>query len=419
MSLAPPAHRVTTAHLQAVYPFVAEGGLGGRGAYVGRDLYGGAFVFDPWELYRSNGATFTNPNMLVVGLVGLCKSSLVKTILWRQHVFGRKAYVADPKGEYGPLCAAHGVEPLRVGPGVGVRINPLDPGPGALGLPPDEVARRQLELLEALATSSLERRLAPGESRALAAALRRVRGTGQAAVPTLPQVVEALLEPAPADAARLHLERGELARIGREVAHDLLGLCEGSLRGIFDGPTEVDIDWDGPLVVLDLSAVYTSPALGQLITCAGAWLQSAIARPGAAQRFVVIEEAWALLRNVTTARWLQASFKLCRQFGVCNIAVVHHLSDLRAAGPEGSEQSRLAEGLLGDTGTQVIYGQSPGDVEAGRKLLGLTDTEAEMLPQLAKGVALWKVAGRSFLVHHQVADDEVALVDTDGRMLRR
>ena len=42
-----PGHAATTAHLQAAYPFVAEGGLGGRGVYVGRDAYGGSFVYDP------------------------------------------------------------------------------------------------------------------------------------------------------------------------------------------------------------------------------------------------------------------------------------------------------------------------------------------------------------------------------------
>ena len=38
-----PGHRTTTAHIQAAYPFVAEGGLGGRGVYIGRDAYGGSF----------------------------------------------------------------------------------------------------------------------------------------------------------------------------------------------------------------------------------------------------------------------------------------------------------------------------------------------------------------------------------------
>ena len=58
----PPAHRATTAHLQAVYPFVAEGGPGDRGVYIGRDLFGGAFTYDAWELYAVG--VLTNPEAL-------------------------------------------------------------------------------------------------------------------------------------------------------------------------------------------------------------------------------------------------------------------------------------------------------------------------------------------------------------------
>src|SRR6266511_5645858 len=71
------AHRVTTAHLQAAYPFISEGGLGSRGVYIGRDVFGGSFCYDPWELY---GREITGPNMLVIGQIGYAKSSLVKCL---------------------------------------------------------------------------------------------------------------------------------------------------------------------------------------------------------------------------------------------------------------------------------------------------------------------------------------------------
>src|SRR6266542_903929 len=72
-----PAHRVTTAHLQAAYPFVSEGGLGSDGVYIGRDVFGGSFCFDPWAIY---GKEITGPNMLVIGQIGYAKSSLVKCL---------------------------------------------------------------------------------------------------------------------------------------------------------------------------------------------------------------------------------------------------------------------------------------------------------------------------------------------------
>jgi len=70
-----------------LYPFDAEGGLGERGVYIGRDLFGGAFVYEAWELYGAG--VLTNPNMVVLGQIGRGKSSFVKALVWRQQVFGR------------------------------------------------------------------------------------------------------------------------------------------------------------------------------------------------------------------------------------------------------------------------------------------------------------------------------------------
>ena len=43
-----PRHQDTSATLAGAYPFLAEGGLGSDGVFVGQDLYsGGSFVYDP------------------------------------------------------------------------------------------------------------------------------------------------------------------------------------------------------------------------------------------------------------------------------------------------------------------------------------------------------------------------------------
>jgi hypothetical protein len=405
------AHRATTAHLQALYPFVAEAGLGQRGVYIGRDLFGGVFTYDPWELYSSG--VLTNPNVLVVGQIGRGKSSFVKAFLWRQQVFGRQAWVVDPKGEYGPLAAACGVTPLRLAPGAGVRLNPLDPGPASVPLDAREQLRRQGQLLCSLAAASLGRSLQPGERTAVELALSDVC---HRRVATLPAVVDALLLPGASSATAIHTDVAGLAADGREVALEIRRLVEGDLAGMFDGPTTSGIDLTGPLVVLDLSALYASPALGILMTCATAWLQAVLAVDDGVHRLVVVDEAWAILSNLAMASWLQASFKLSRAFGVANVAVVHRLSDLRAVGGDGSQQQRLAEGLVADSETRVVFGQPPSETDAAAELLGLTATEAELLQRLPRAVALWKVGSHSFLVEHRLGQRERALVDTDARM---
>ena len=418
-----PAHVATTRHLCAAYPLVAEAGLGHAGVLIGRDVLGGSFVYDPFALYRAG--VVTNPNMIVIGQIGRGKSSFVKSYLWRQAVFGRRAWVIDPKGEYGPLCDAWGVAPVALRPGGPVRLNPLDTAAAdtVAGTPAgdgtDGPMLRRTALTASLAVSCLGRDLLPRERAAIDAALAAADAAARAASmtsPTLPQVVDALLDPDPRAAAALRTSVPELVEDGRDVALELRRLVHGDLRGMFDGPTTPGLRLDGPLVVLDLSAVYHSPALGVLMACAAAWLQSAVEARHRNRILLVVDEAWAILGNLGVARWLQSSWKLSRAMGVANIAVLHRLSDLASVGAVGSEQVGLAEGLLADSETRVVYAQSPGEVSRSSALLGLTDTETDLVATLPRGTALWKVGRRSFLVEHRLGRGERWLVDTDRAM---
>ena len=424
---------MTTRNLGAAYPFIAEAGLGQRGVVIGDDLLGGSFVFDPFELYASG--VVSNPNLIVFGQIGRGKSAFVKTFLWRQAVFGRRAWVVDPKGEYGDLANAWGVRPVALRPGGAVRLNPLDPGPDGQGSGfngahgsngSNDTARRRMELLASLASACLGRSLAPRERAALGAALTDA-SVGDL-VPTVPMVVEALLVPRVEAAQSLRTSVRDLIEDGRDVALELRRLVHGDLCGMFDGPTTPGLDLAAPLVVLDLSALYSSTALGVLMACATAWLQAALARTAAAvgeapegrgRFFLVVDEAWAILSNLGVARWLQSSWKLSRAFGVSNVAVLHRVSDLRSVGASDSEQVALAQGLLSDSETRVVYAQSPGELEAAAELLSLSETEMELLPQLRRGVGLWKVGQRSFLVQHRLSGMERQMVDTDAAMTGR
>lgn len=229
-------------------------------------------------------------------------------------------------------------------------------------------------------------------------------------------MVQALLHPDADSAGEIATTPGELAASARAVALELRRLCRGDLAGMFDGPTTAGLDLNAHKVVLDLSALYASDALGLLMLCATAWLQAALTRADYGQRIIVVDEAWAILRDVQIARWLQASYKLCRSYGVSNIAVLHRLSDLRAVGAAGSEQARLAEGLLSDSETQVFFHQPADVVRASRDLLELTEAEADLLRRLGLGESLWRVDRRSFHVLHTVGAGERAIVDTDARM---
>jgi type IV secretory pathway VirB4 component len=400
-----PGHRNTTRHAQAIYPFVAAGGLGGRGVFIGRESSGGAFCYDPWVLYGDG--LLDDPNVIVLGKLGQGKSALVKTLLWRMLLFGRRALVLDIKREYGALCEAVGVRPIALVPGSGVRLNPL-------ASRPEEHA--QLELLRAVAVTAIGGPLSQAESGALREALHTVRGRGRSE-PTLPDITHALFHPVAEMAERLRTTPERLASDARRAALALQDLCEGPLRGMFDGPTTPGLDLDAKLVVLDLHAVKDSPAVGILMACATAWMAALLARtaarPGRERLINVADESWKIVQHTGLGEWFQSNFKLARQFGVMNVVVLHKLADLQAAGDAGSRAARIAEGLLADASTRIVYHQDESQVELTRNLLGLSSSEARLIGMLSPGQALWRAGSRSFVVQHYRSALEARLTNTD------
>jgi type IV secretory pathway VirB4 component len=303
------------------------------------------------------------------------------------------------------------VIPLR--PGGEIRLNPLTPLAGS---------ERQLELLRAVTIATLRRRLTPEEDAGQRVALQAVTThLHPGAEPTLPDIVAALLQPTGEMAGALATTPDALARAARDAALALARLCEGDLRGMFDGPTSPGIDLDAPLVVVDLNEVYSSEALAIFMACATAFMQAAITARRqttghTAKVWSVVDEGWRVLSELGLGEWLQSSFKLARQQGQANVIVMHRFSDLSAAGAAGSREARLAEGLISDAGTRVIYRQNETEAPTAADISGLTETETALLPGLRRGEAIWKVGQRSFFVRHHVSRLEEQLVDTDVAM---
>jgi hypothetical protein len=411
-----PPHSATTAHLQAVYPFVAQSAVGAPGIYIGNDACGGAWAYDPWEFYARK--VIRSPNMLVLGGIGYAKSTFLKTYIYRQRVVSHQAWVIDVKGEYRPLAKALNALVITLHPGGDLRLNPIDRRGGP---------ETQLSLLRSVAMAALKRDLAPEEEAGLRVAIAAVNEEcGDGVEPTLPMVVDALFHPREQMVAGVFAASAEdFCEANRDCALALQRLCEGDLRGMFDGPTSSGIDLEAPLVVLDLSAVQDSAALGVLMTCAAAWQQSVlIERKRSAERdghpspklISVVEEVWRVADQIGVAEWLQSNFKLCRALGIQNILSAHKLSDFGASGSAGSREARIVEGLIADSGTKVIYLQPPDQRANLRSELGLSETETELTMTLRVGEALWVVGETSELVQHRMSSLESELTFTDEQM---
>jgi hypothetical protein len=408
-------HQDTSATLAGAYPFLAEGGLGSEGVFVGQDLYSGSsFVYDPWVLYARG--LITAPNLVLAGIVGSGKSSLAKSLYTRSIPFGRRVYVpGDPKGEHTPVAEAVGGKAIALGHGMPNRLNPLDEGHRPSGLDDvqwaSQVTSRRRDLIGALAETVLDRRLTPLEHTAVDLALdRTVHSTD---VPVLPMVVDHLLAPDRSDD-----HDGRLTEDGRLVGHAMRRLVAGDLAGLFDGPSTVSFDPSLPMISLDLSRVAENATLiSVLMTCASAWMESALMDPSGGQRWVVYDEAWRLMSHPALLRRMDAHWRLARHYGIANMLIFHKLSDLDNVGDQGSAMRALASSLLANAETRIVYRQESDQLGPTSAALGLTGTEQALIPTLGTGQGLWRIKHRSFVVQHQMHPAELALFDTTGRMI--
>lgn len=402
-----PAHRASSATLAGAYPFLVPPSCD-LGVPVGQDaLTGGLFCFDPWALY-SSGA-LTNPNLLLAGVIGQGKSALAKSLAMRSITAGRSVYVpGDPKGEWAPVAQAVGGTVLRLGPGLPARLNPLDAFDAA------NAHGSRIRLLAAVAALTIHRKLGAAEHDALDAALALAEN--RRSTPTIGDVLQSLVSPDTSSARADGVRVQDRSADGLDLAHGLRRLVRGDLAGLFDGPSTDRLDPHAPMLVLDLSRLGSDEdALALAMTCASAWLEAALLA-STAKRWVVYDEAWRVLRHVALVRRMQSQWKLSRAHGIANLMVLHRLSDLDAIGQHGSEARSLAQGLLADCSTRVIYRQESDQLSGAAGALGLTQPERDLLPVLPRGTGLWKMPHRTHVVHHVLHPAEVDVVDTDAAM---
>ena len=322
------------AHLCSVYPFHADAWFGERGVLMGANVTGGmgGFYFDPFEFYAQRH--LTNPNMIVMGSVGFGKSATVKALVRRlKAVYGAGRYLAiiDPKGEYSsrrrttsgsPSCAFTPAAPIG-----STRWTPEAATTTEASSPARTSPRNSSPVCSA--ASSLRSRTPCSGGRSNAAVRPGAPSRSATCAPRS-------LDP-PDELVRLSRHSPlELARATAPVTFALDKLCTRTLRGMFDGPTTVSIDWDnGPGVVLDLSAVYgNSEALPLVMVAATHWLTGALRGRPERRSVQVIDEAWAAVRH--GAAYFQSSLKLSRTYGVATVLVCHRPSDLTAQADDGT-----------------------------------------------------------------------------------
>ncbi len=422
-------NRGTTANISSLYPFHGGNALAGNiGPVIGTNITNGgsAWHYDPFELYGrnlGNGAQLTNSNLIIIGEPGSAKSSAIKTMLYRAAGYYQNRFIAvsDPKGEYRPLAEQLQIPIVKLHPGGTDRINVLDPGTGD---PIESLLQRQ-ELTNLMLAHAAGRELNDIEQAVLALAIEHLdhKHRTRNKPPDLHDLATLLTTGTSAlanDRDLVDLPRDDLARAVLTLKLALSKLLRHTLRGMVDGQSTVRIDWaSGPGIVFDLSGVFSNTAAFPLVQMvANSWLTSQMAnlQHQGLQAHLVEDEVWAGLADVRTVKALQTRQKLCRLYGIANYLIAHNLANFSSQADDGTAAAKIANGFLADTQTILVFRQQSDQIPLTKSRLRLNDRQAELLPKLTRGRALWIIGDRRAIIQHTVAAHERHLTNTDLAM---
>ncbi len=433
--------RMTSDQAPVLWPLVTGPGLPPRGAQIGIDyLSRGSFYADPNGWVLDPTIPVTNPNMFTFGKPGSGKSATTKAFVLRMAGFGYRALIlGDPKDEYEPLCRALGVEPISIGQGLATRINPLEFGPlkkgwGNLdrGQAQERAAvvfSRWLTLIRGLVGSQRIGQtpvpFGPSEEVAVDAGLRILtgysEGNTQLSETTIPQLWHLLDNPTPqlVEITRYASQRHFLdsTRLLRDALGKMVG---GTLKGLFDDHTTIDLDWNAPIASLSLSRLEPlgDEAVGMALLCVNSWGRAMreVAEPGD-MRVVVRDEVWKIMRlGLDAVKSLDADLRLSRRDGDIQYAIGHKPTDMESVGDAGSQAAQIAKDMLHLADTKILHGQDPAVAHKLAELVDLNDIQLDWITdwcRQAPGRAVWIVGERTFKVQTILHPAEQALTWTN------
>jgi hypothetical protein len=301
-----------------------------------------------------------------------------------------------------------------------------------------EIRGRRLTLLLALCALVRGRPIGNSEEVVLGAAVDLLTETSTSD-PTVPDVLT-LIETGPEAlhaAARARTD-GEYRRRVDELVPTLALLCDGTLRGVFDGPTSRPIDLDAPAVSVDISRVAAAGdsivaaamlsvwSYGHALVDAAAVLADHDLAPRR-QYLAVMDELWRALRGgAGLVEHADALTRLNRAKGMATIMITHSLADLDAL-PTEADRAK-AQGFVERSAIKVLAGLPPRELDRVHAVVPLGAAERDLVASWAapeawlpgaahpgRGKYLIKTGQRPGLpVALTLVGDEAILYDTDA-----
>jgi len=313
-----------------------------------------------WDFFDSN----TNPHAIIIGASGAGKSFFVNDFILQNSRLDSHFFVLDKGDSYRKLCQILGGQYIRFELNNPVTINPF------LKEPDPEHMSFLVTVLSEMCSGGddRERLFREQESvlqKAVAASYQERKNPDQEV--TLSDVVDKLKS----HACNRGLGTGE--NIGITLALKLRPFTkEGQFGKFFDGRNQFNLGTR--FTVFELGNLSSHSDL-QLVVLLNImyfitnFVSSAEMKPK--RKFLLIDEAWSLLRLKNTAEFITNSFKTYRKYRCSAVAITQEIADLVGAASGIAIQANAAN--------KVFLKQEPNVVDSLKTFASLSDKEIELL----------------------------------------
>jgi type IV secretory pathway VirB4 component len=394
-------HILPTDGLATLFPFIDPTLTMPRGVLLGLAGPGRAAVildlFDHRAFPKANGA--------IVASTGAGKSVTAKVWSARLRYAGVRTIVIDPANEYRRVCAELGGQQIDLHPGTPHRLNPLELPPAHADdddAPLDRLAAH-IDTLTGLLTLMIEGpggRLSEARKALLEAALDRAYAAAGVA-----RGHEATYDRPP---PLLRDVVAELAALGRPeaagMATALARYTTGVQRGLFDGPTNLDLT--AQYVVFNTRHV--DEELKPLMLQAVATFVWARLRPEE-PTMVLFDEAWELVQHPKGGAFVERLARTIRKHGGGLVTLTQQVTDFLAS-PRG-------RAVLANSEWRLILRQDEDTVREVQRLYGLSEEEVTYLTRCPAGHGLLLALGNRVAVEIATSPREYAFATTAPRDL--
>ncbi len=379
---------MNTGPLSTTFPFVSSELTSSDGILYGINRHNNSLIlFDRFQMENANSVVFAKS--------GSGKSYAVKLEILRSLMIGTDVIVIDPENEYKHLSDAVGGSYLNVSLNSNSRINPFDLIKPQEGESPEDVMRSTVINLLGLMNLMLGK-LTPAEEAIMDRAIWETYATRDITpqsdfttveVPTMSDLVNVLTG----------IEGGE------SLAQRLSKYTEGTFSGIFNQPTNINLD--NQLVVFSVRDLEdTLRPIAIYVILGFIWNE---VRSTLKKRILVIDEAWWMMQHEDSARFLFGIAKRSRKYYLGVTTITQDVQDFL--------QSAYGKPIVTNSSIQLLLKQSPAAMDIVAETFFLTEGEKYLLLESEVGEGIFFAGLKHVAVRVVASYTEDQIITTDPR----